>query len=282
MTDYKVICRAQNYLLRLPDDVNRIWQEVEDLTGKGFLLVPDARIEEYANATVRLAGPGDPLHVVRYSPHLEEHLPYYLAHEAGHILRFFRGPEDMRRLPTVTNEQRRSVGYELKDHLFRLADRGMPEEALGHVLKMWHDGVVRQVNNMPVDMRIERWMYESYEGLRPAQRRALRRQVEQNAEGLKPAVQAFTPKKVYDASVTMNSAFASYLGWLLDDRRMRQPYVRTPYYRRGERMARSIWSSPDGGQQQDIETVNRWAEELGVSSWFEWVSVADEEVQLGH
>lgn len=279
LTNREVVSRSAIYKLVLPKEVEQIWKEVERVTGKGFQLIRDSGIQ--VSATVRMAGVNDSHHIVRYLPDHEDELPYLLAHEGGHVLRFYEGPPESRKLPGITEAQRRAVEYELREHRLKLARYRLPEEATNRLMRLWHEGIVRQVSNIPVDMRIERWMFENYEGLGPFQRQALRRELKENARVLDSKVKAFTPKKVYDASNTMNAAFAAYQSRLLDDTNLTQPYLRTPYYPSGQRMAKSIWDSEDVGQPQDIETTNRWSEELGVSSWFEWV-YREAEIEVGH
>ena len=116
--------------------------------------------------------------------------------------------------------------------------------------------------------------------MRSLQRRALRRELGENAKVLDARIRKFTSKKMYDASNTMNAAFATYHSWLLDDASFRQAYLRTPYYQNGERIAKPIWESEDKGQPQDIETINRWAKQLEISSWFEWVLMEESELEI--
>lgn len=245
-----MVCRTEYHGSRSHEDVERIRKEVEELTGKGYLLVPDSSIEEYIDATIELARTNEPHHTVRYAPRYQEDLPHILGYEAGHVLRFYRAPEEWQMFPKITDEHRERVRYELGDYLLKLARKGMPPEGMDDLLKVWHEGTVRQISNTAVDMRIERWLHEDYDGLRPVQRRMLRRQTKENARGLHRMVKSFTPEKVYHASTTMNSAFASYLGWLLRDRKLRQPYLKTPYCEAGEGLAKLVWETEDEGHNR--------------------------------
>ena len=267
---------------QLHPDVGRIWKDIENLTGRGFLLAPDGTIASYANALVELGEPGSPLYVVRYVPSKEDDLPYFLAHEAGHILRYYRGPPEKRVMPMITEEARQRFRGEFRDDLYRLARKGLPDFVLEDMANIWHEGVVRQVSNFPVDMRIERWLYEGYEGLRPAQRKALKGQLVENLLSLGPSIRASTPKKVFEAAATMNCSFAAYLSWLYRDRNLRRVYSRDTHYQRGERMAKRVWETPDSGLEQDFVTVNRWAEDFGVASWFGWAPVEGAGGRIGH
>lgn len=256
-------------------EVREIWEEVVRLTGKSFRLNPDPAIELYATAEVRVASADEPCHVVRYAPSHEESLPHLLAHEAGHIIRLYSGAEDQRLFAYISPEKHLDAAKELRPYIDRLASKGAPGELMRIIVDQWIAGPVRQATNFPADMRIERWLFESYPGLRSHQRAALKREAAENAYVLRPEVGAAMPKKVHNAMATMNAAMGAYLSWLFDDKRFRQPYLHTPYYERGERLAKRVWSTEDRGQVQDIEETMRWAKDFSISDWFELVRRED-------
>ncbi len=150
-----------------------------------------------------------------YHPEHAERLGYLVAHECGHILRLHEAPPEYRKLPATRTEHRWRVAYELAQDLYRLESLGLNASRLAVLLRMWHDGVIRQLGNLPVDMRIERWLFEKYPGLHTLQRRALLGQLTENAKVLSRQVRGFTPPKIYRASNLMNAAYARYVGQLL-------------------------------------------------------------------
>ena len=133
-----VIWRTEYHRSRSHEDVEGIWKEVEELTVKGYLLVPDSSIEGYIDATVELAGVREPHHIVRYAPRYEQDLPHILDHKAGHVPRFYRAPQEWQMLPKITDEHRERVRYELGDYLLKLARKGMPPEGMEELLKVRH------------------------------------------------------------------------------------------------------------------------------------------------
>jgi hypothetical protein len=68
----------------------------------------------------------------------------------------------------------------------------------------------------------------------------------------------------------LNSAFAIYLGWLLGDERLEQPYIGTQFYKPGKELAESVWHTEDRGHLGDMEVVQVWAERFGIRDWFQW------------
>jgi hypothetical protein len=127
-------------------------------------------------------------------------------------------------------------------------------------------------------MRIEKWLHEEYAGLRPFQHRALREQLTENEKVLGKRVKEFTPEKVYNASVVMNTAYARFIGAMLDQRRYFAPYQRTQYGSLGDRLGHGLWESPDSGYQEDTRVIERWSTTLGLEGWWEWKTLVDKEV----
>ena len=146
----------------------------------------------------------------------------------------------------------------------------MPVQAVGRLLTIWHEGLIAQVTSCPADLRIERWMYVEYPGLRDHQERSLARQLTEYAQVLSPEVRDITPPKIYRATTTMNAAFACYMSLLLENEGLTRPYHRMPGYAQGRAMARVSWTSKDRGYAGDMQTADRWATLFAIVDWFEW------------
>jgi hypothetical protein len=222
-----------------------------------------------------MATKGRPYHLLEFMPEYRDSLGYFIVHEAEHIIRLYSVPDNRRKMPAIGREQTREVVYELKEHLLRQERKGMPETLLTYLFEAWHQGLVRQLTNIPVDMRIERRIKENYAGLGSIQRKALKEELRLSYLALKPGVQALTPPKVYDASNSMNSAFAIYLSWLLNDRRLAQPFRNTKYWKTGHKLAEPIWETEDRGHVGDIEAIDAWTGSFGMQDWFEWTGWAE-------
>jgi len=93
----------------------------------------------------------------------------------------------------VTTKKRRTA-YRLLLKELPEPLRALPKRALADLLRMWHDGLVRQVTSFPTDMRIERWMFEQCPGIQRAQMTALAEQLRENEMVLRPKVQALTAR----------------------------------------------------------------------------------------
>lgn len=254
----------------MPAETRALLAEAMDRAARYIELVPDPNIGEYARATARISDATSGRLALVYDPRYAHELGYLVAHECGHIIRLYSVPEAFRVVPVTTTEHRAGLAKEGSQLLARLHRAGMPESALGRLLNMWLEGIVRQVWNFPADMRIERWLKGNYPGLASLQETALRGQVEENQRTLPNSIKEMTPAKVYHASNVMNSAYARYISRLLESRQVFSVYRRSDFGDAGRRLADEIWDSEDRGYFSDVEDATRWAEILGIEEWFEW------------
>jgi len=155
----------------------------------------------------------------------------------------------------------------------RLHRLGVPKQGINELLTMWHEDLIRQLTNYPADMRIERWLKESYAGLAEVQEQSIRKQLRENEQVLTERISDFTPAKVYKASVTMNAVFARFRSLLYQDESPVWPYRRTPYWDSGYPPADEIWESGDAGYKSDVEAAKEWASYFDLEGWFEWKRV---------
>src|SRR5207253_2522725 len=86
----------------------------------------------------------------------------------------------------------------------------LPERAAGEYATLLYDGLMTQLRSLPIGMRIDRWIYETYPSLRPAQASAVNEQQRLNVQALNRKTQAATPAKVYTANMAMNAAYALF------------------------------------------------------------------------
>lgn len=236
-------------------------------TGKSLQIVPDSGLS--TRAAVRVARANDAHHVLAYNPEYERYLDYLIAHECGHLLRLWSVPAPERFLPSITAGQRRLVNRRLLPEVQERIPL-FPAQAVKEVLFIWHAGIVRQVTNYPVDLRIEQWLFQGYPSMHPLQAEALRRQVQEDQVVLVPEIRLFTPRCVHEASAIMNCAFARRVLEILGDSSLALPYAS-----RLSEAANELLSILDGNGENnyrgDVVVINRWAERLGIRDWYAWV-----------
>ncbi len=217
---------------------------------------------------MRVARKGEARHTLRYNPRYETHLDYLVAHECGHLLRLWSVPPGERLVPAVGRKERMIAYGQLLNELPGLV-RPLPEKAIAKLLRMWHDGIVRQVTSFPADIRIEAWLYDCYPRMREVQVAALVEQLRENETVLRPEVAALTPRTVYRASILINCAFAQSLALLLGEPALCRGYP-LQLRQQAAKLLREMGTEKDPSYTGDVKIAREWAELLGLSGWFGW------------
>jgi len=223
-------------------------------------------------AAVKIARRSMPAHIIFYRRQHDEIINHLVAHECGHILRIFGVPEDNRKIPARSRDDR-AVLKEIEGDLKRISAI-IPMEELVQVVNTWRNGLVMQLTSYPPDIMIEKWIYDGYAELRPYQLRCLEGQKDQALSGLSRNIQMITPIKIYNASNIMNYAFFSILGEHIGFD-LAKPYRNTQFSKKGKQLKKLTIKDYLNTYEGDIDMINRWAEFLRLSKWFEWVSFED-------
>lgn len=251
----------------LRPEVQGILRHIEDVSGQRIRIARDPSLTTWA--TVSIAESEATPHTIRYAPRYETHLAYLVAHECGHLLRLWSAPPETRLLPSIAKKQRRTAEHQLRKEL-PVPMWALSPAVLRDLLRIWHEGSVRQVSTYPADIRIEAWMFAKFPEMRAAQRTALIQQLRENELVLHPRVQSMTSKTAYQASAAMNCAFAQVAATLLDEPSLSGPY---PDWvcRKAHKLVQELRSETDAGHLGDVAVSKRWSEVLGLSDWFKWI-----------
>jgi hypothetical protein len=137
---------------------------------------------------------------------------------------------------------------------------------------MIYPGTIRQATNLPIDIRIERWIYREHPGLHEPQRSSLLAQLAENAKVLSSEIERHTPPTIYPASTAMNCAFAMAIAQLYGEPELEKPYRDAAAWEVGAELFQLIGEEPDDAAG-DCSLVDRWAEMLGVRRWYRWATL---------
>ena len=223
-------------------------------------------------AAVKIARKSMPAHIVFYRRQHDAIINHLVAHECGHILRMFGVAEEKRLIPARSKDDR-TVLLEIEGDLKRIS-KAIPMRKLVQVVNTWRNGLVMQLTSYPPDIMIEKWIYYSYPELRPFQLKSLEKQNKQALMGISRNVQTITPTKIYNSSNIMNYAFFNILGNHLKAD-LARPYRNTPFSKKGKQLIKLTEMDYENTYEGDTSMINKWAEFLGLSKWFEWVGFED-------
>jgi hypothetical protein len=240
---------------------NQALSELEEATGKPVLImeVPELNVL----ATIRRAGAEDSTHVLRIKGGSNRVADYLIVFQSRMVLRDGQEPRAVLRDNPVVREQVISDCEELHSQLPLAKAR-----ELGAFI---YDGLILQLRSMGPGLLIDRWIRQHCPDLHEAQEQAIESEITNNFGALEPSTRANYPGALYQASTSMNAAYALFGGDLLG-----KPYLAVPYFSQGygEKARRLIALALGDGdpakEPEERQIIDSWAQELGISSWYDW------------
>ena len=219
-------------------------------------------------ATCHFARDGEPAHLIRYHPVKAPYLEHLICHECSHLLRLAKAPEADRYVPGGTHE---TYEHAVTDCLYDDPVRAMLMARHPHVMQKLYEGIVIQVTNHPVDIRIEQDLRASYPDLADTQAASLRDQVTELYPLTDPEIRLANPRKVFSATLHMGAVYAEFVGRLLDEPTLADPLRPFADQQTLSRLTGAIQHTRTPGHAGDREVVDRWTEILGLTGWYAWV-----------
>jgi hypothetical protein len=257
--------------LKLLKSTQDILELITEKTQKPFSIIKKPDL--LTTATIKIARKNMASHLLYYKDDKDGILDHLIAHECGHIYRIWGVPPEERKMVYTDDENRQHALSQIGNELLRLTNE-IPMEKLGTIFDHWFHGIISQVTNIPVDMRIEKWIFDNYPGLRDSQISSIDRQMKEATQVLSKRVKDLTPKKLYDASNYINYSLAISMESLIG-KKYTAPYRNTPYPGLGSELADLVMKSEDRGFNQDIEIINQWTEMLSLKGWYKWRDFED-------
>ena len=247
---------------------------IEIATGHPISIEEDNSLE-YVSAVAQMAWKhGRDEHRVRYRMRSEAMTPHLVAHELEHIIIENEARQIGRNKTfTSTATTRENAVRSIEEHVTKLHRQGYPETKISDIMLKLIHGLNNQVFNCPLDMVVERNIYNKYHELRHAQFASLHQMyLEALQTYTNPEIKRLTPPRIFRASVTLNCAYALFLDNLyqgLTD--YASAYSSFENFSDGKNLF-DIWKKRMGnftpGDEYDV--VDEYARLLKLLSWFEW------------
>jgi hypothetical protein len=210
-----------------------------------------------------------PAHIVKVKENSTVRVNHIIAHECGHILRTMQANPAERVVPSSNTETRSRALEALHEELATVS-----EAARSELFELWSAGLVNQLVNLPVDVRIERWLYESYPSFRDTQLISLAVEIDNCLAGLTDAIRKNTIPAIFNRSNAMIYAYLRGLSPITGEN-YAPHFKKYPGIKKTGRKLYAFLDSKDKGFSQDLETINAWAEILEIAGWFTWIGFED-------
>jgi len=257
--------------INLIPPVYDILEKVRQVTLKEIRFVERDDLSTYA--ALRMARANSPAHIIFVKKEYNEIVNHLVAHECGHVLRIFSVPEAKRLIAKTNDRIKLNALSGIEDEIQNLS-AVLPFERLTQIINLWYGGICRQVTNFPPDIRIEKWLYNDYPELRKYQLLSIRMQQQEALSGFSAEAQNISPPTFINLSNIMNYAFFRILG-LHFGTNLVKPFTNMKYLEKAKKLASLTEGSRADNHEGDIEMVNKWADFLSISHWFEWSDFED-------
>ncbi len=256
--------------LDLIPETKEILKKIENLTNKTFRFIHNNEITSHAK--LKMARNDMENHIVYYKEGASQSINHIIAHECGHIIRLFEASPSERLNPFLSSKNFESAMSDMRADIGTIS-KVMSKPKVEHLIEMLFKGVIMQLTNQPVDLKIEEWIYNEYPGLREFQKISFQSQLQEALGGLIEDVRKITPSKIYEASHSMNYAYFNALAKKTKFD-LESAYDNFEFEDKG-RLLIEIMGKYENNFDGDVKRINDWASILGLSSWYEWKRFED-------
>lgn len=231
----------------------------EELSGKPVRIVEDPSLAMISRH--RLARRQMPTHILWYRNVSGLSPDYSICFECGFIIRTYLNPSDQRFGLAPSHDASKEI---------RSLLRRFPEAS-----KVWdliRDTVLMHLYSVPIGLRVDEWLSGNYPQLRSDQVACAQIQLRNNLLAMSPEDRRWLPEKLFKWNTAINAAFAVYWAESLDDSSIVRPFQSLGFVPQGEALIRTF-RRVGNAPTEDCRLVDAWAAELGLSEWYQWVSL---------
>ena len=249
--------------------------EMESLSGFP-IRIQEENFESKIGANIQMAWKHNrDFHLVKvradYPPPLVSHLE---SHELTHLKLESEARKVGKNLFFATTSKTRETAIRsVAGDVRKWEKAGYPEQKITEVTLTLINGLCEFLFNCPLDMLIERHIRDTFKPLQPAQFLSVRKLAMEAWEtNSNPEIRRLTPRKIFQASLTLNGAYALSLDDLFHGA---SDFAAS--YRSLETFAQSqrLWKhwqerTKHLGPGDEYRLVDEFADMVGLRDWYEW------------
>ncbi|OQY37818.1 MAG: hypothetical protein B6229_07465 [Spirochaetaceae bacterium 4572_7] len=253
--------------LELLDCVTELLEKVKIETGKEVLVYENDQVSSMVEA--KTATKDDDNHYIAYSPNYTPEINHLIASKAIQFLRVYRIDSSKRKSAVAYQEHlnngKMGIALEVDRKPYLKIALNDPQ-----LTSTWILSLVNQLISQPVNINIEREIYNNYPELRAYQLNVVKSQFDDFNLTLSKEVEEISPSIIYNSSAIMNyvylksidtitgSNFISKLNYIVKGNRSETLYNYTL-----ENLENSV--------ESDYKVIDYWANYLNIDSWYQWV-----------
>ena len=212
------------------------------------------------------ARPGNPVHMISVNETQRASADYIVAVQCGILLVLWSDPQ---KVPAMALEERATTDLAARwAGLAPLA--ALPADVSNKVARHYVEGLVKQVQSMPLEIGVAKLVFEKCPALRAAQGESFRAQLQNLSQVFTAKVKDSAPVEVFQKNVTMNAALA--LGWseISGDRIALLPYESTGHLESGRKLFAALQAVFHLDSSAYTGVVDTWARILSLERLYRW------------
>lgn len=238
-----------------------ILNRVEEITGKSIQFMRDDNLTVLS--TLQMARNGADYHVLRYRPS-NDPIDYFVAFQAGFVLRLFECPPD-KRFDFSPNPD---AGDQVELLLKAGQSLGQTDidtaPAFATRVAQW---ALMNLRSLPIGMRIDQWIATDYPELKELQHQGIAVQQQQSMDVLALKIGKLTVPTTLLGTL---SAYALFADRLMGTETYAIPFEASGLLGHGKELLR-IWDEAPLSSSGDCTLVDKWAVGSGMSDWYSWI-----------
>lgn len=257
--------------LKILSCVNELLEKVKEETGKEVLLFENKGMAQMLE--LKTARSSDENHLMAYSSNHTPEINHLIASKALQILRIYREKPEDRFMPVAyqehINNAKMSIALEVdrKPHLqVALNDPSL--------ISTWVLSLVNQLISQPVNINIEKTIFNNFPELREYQQSVVFNQFKDFNATLSNEIEKISPSVIYNTSAIMNyvylksidevtgSDFVNKLNYIV-----KKGKSETLYQYTAKELRDNIIS--------DRKVIDYWAKFLNIDNWYAWTDFED-------
>jgi len=221
-------------------------------------------------AVIRIARRNMPAHILKYKPLTSSPVDYTICWQCSLALRLFeREPEQRFQIASSSesSQQLDKILYAPNGVANRFGLVKAQTESLRDQLLQ---GLITHLYSVAVGLRVSETLTIDYPELLDFESQHVERELNMNHDGLSERMREMMPQEVYNPTHKINAVYALYWGNRLEKPEFANPYRLHGFESAGNKLLEILESVPND-PAHDYELVDKWAEALGIRSWYVWV-----------
>ena len=223
-------------------------------------------------SVIKIAQGNMPAHIISYKRGLKTESPdYAIIFQCAMAIRMFDCPPDDRKLIGAS-----PLGSELLQSILTRPNGIANQIQLsGARLDGFKDqllnGLITHLRSVPLSLRVSEKLSLDHPELLELEAEHVEQELQVNKETLSDSIREIMPQEVFNPTQCINAAFAIFWAGRLERPEIVNPYRLAGFESQGRELLKIFEETPNG-PINDCELIDRWADNLQIRDWIEWLS----------